>query len=167
MPRLKRTKIKSVSKVISLIAMEEAIARMFGIRQNIIVPNISWGIFIHECDLLIVRPSGYAIEVEIKRSKNDLLNDFKKKHNHIDVRIQKLYYAIPEDLLEICEPLIPETAGVITVHQSRGSVYAIIHREIKPNKSRRKLTDIEILKVAKLGCMRIWGLKHKLSLIKK
>lgn len=167
MPRIRKTKIKAVSGTVSLIAMEDAIARLFGIRQNIIVPNISWGIFIHECDLLIIRPSGYAIEVEIKRSKADLKNDFKKSHGHIDVRIQKLYYAIPEELLASCESLIPETAGIIIVYQARGGIWARIHREIKANKARRKLTDAEILKVAKLGCMRIWNLKHKLALIKK
>lgn len=57
---------------ISLLEMEIAIANLFDIRKNIIVPNISCGLGIHECDLFIVRNSGYCIEVEIKRSEQDL-----------------------------------------------------------------------------------------------
>lgn len=49
--------------------IEIAIARYFGIRQNAIVPNVSWGLgFPYECDLLILRDSGFAIEIEIKIS---------------------------------------------------------------------------------------------------
>ena len=61
------------TKLITTIEMEVAIAAYFGFRQNIIVPNISWGFMNHEADMFIVRKSGYAIEIEIKRSKSDLL----------------------------------------------------------------------------------------------
>jgi len=164
MGRLKRTQIKSPKgKVVSLVEMEESIARLFGIRINIIVPNISWGLGgMHECDLLIVRPSGYAIEVEIKRSKSDLKADFKKKHDHSDKRIQKFYYALPEELLASCIELIPDRCGIITVSKLRGGVQAKIHRDIKAGTC-RKLTDAEMFKVAKLGVMRVWNLKRKLA----
>ena len=64
---------------ITLPEIELAIAKYYGTREHIIVPNISWGFdYMHECDMFIIKKSGYAVEVEIKRSKNDLINDFKK-----------------------------------------------------------------------------------------
>lgn len=96
--------------------IEVAIAKYFGVRKNIIVPNISWGFLTHEADLFIVRKSGYAVEVEIKISRADLINDFKKKHTHNDKqnRISEFYYAMPKDLYLKCKDLIPENAGIIT-----------------------------------------------------
>jgi hypothetical protein len=51
--------------------MEVELGRYFNYRQNIIVSNVSWGLGIHECDLLIITKSGYATEVEIKVSLSD------------------------------------------------------------------------------------------------
>ena len=57
--------------------IEKDIARYFGIRENIIVPNVSWGFFkTHEADMIIINKSGYMTEVEIKRSYADFLADF-------------------------------------------------------------------------------------------
>jgi len=65
-----------------LIEMETAISRLFGVREHIIVPNISWGFYgIHEMDVCVVRKSGYMIEIEIKRSVHDMKADFKKNTN--------------------------------------------------------------------------------------
>ena len=50
----------------SLIKMEIAIARSWNYRRHLIVPNVSWGFGVHECDLLVISPSGYATEIEIK-----------------------------------------------------------------------------------------------------
>jgi hypothetical protein len=162
-----KTKRKPKEKVVSTIEMEEAISRLFGIRTNIIVPNISWGLpGMHECDVFIVKKSGYAVEVEIKRTKADLLADFKKKHDHSDVRIREFYYALPEKLLETCTELIPEHAGIISCYKSqwatRNDIYATIKRKPKIRKDARKLTMEEQFKVAKLGTMRIWSLKNKI-----
>jgi len=161
-----KTKRKPKEKGITTIEMEDAISRFFGIRTNIIVPNLSWGLpGMHECDLFIVKKSGYAVEIEIKRTKADLLADFKKKHDHSDVRIREFYYALPEKLLETCTELIPEHAGIISCYRSqwktRNSVYATIKRSAKIRKDARKLTIEEQFKVAKLGTMRIWSLKKK------
>jgi len=165
--RKPKTKKKPKEKLITTIEMEEAISRYFGIRTNIIVPNISWGLpGMHECDVFIVKKSGYVIEVEIKRSKADLLADFKKKHDHSDIRIKEFFYALPENLLKTCTEYIPEHAGIISCSRSkwktRNSVYASVIRDCKPSKDARKLTQEEQFKVAKLGCMRIWSLKSKL-----
>jgi hypothetical protein len=161
-------KKKARAKPITTIEMEEAIARKFGVRTNIIVPNVSWGLpGMHECDLFIIKTSGYGVEVEIKISKSDLLADFKKGHSHKDRfnRIKEFYYAFPESMLKSCEELIPKDAGIITCRRSDwGSklVYASFHRDPVPIKTARKLTLEEQFKVARLGTMRIWTLKNKI-----
>ncbi len=164
-----QTAKKSKQKTISLIEMEVSIMKMFGIRQNIIVPNISWGFDgMHEIDLFVLRKSGLAIEVEIKRSISDLKADFNKWHNHKDKqnRISKMYYAIPEELLEKSISLIPEDCGIILCYKinnnERNIARARIHREAKLIKNSRKLTPEEQFKIARLGCLRILSLKEKL-----
>jgi hypothetical protein len=159
-------KKKPKTKLITTIEMEEAIARKFGVRKNIIVPNISWGLHgMHECDIFIIKSSGYCVEVEIKRSKSDLLADFKKGHHHIDERIKEFYYALPIELMKACEELIPKGAGIITCQRSeygKKLVYASFYRTPQIKRMARKLTNIEQFKVAKLGTMRIWSLKNKI-----
>ena len=157
---------------ITIYEIEIAIANYFGIRENIIVPNISWGIKIHECDLLIIRKPGCGVEVEIKISKSDLKADFKKKHNHIDPynRIKEFYFAIP-DYLEDCLPLIPEHAGVISV--SRNIIAGTIHtecrmiRKCKINTKAVKFCDNEIIKIAHLGTMRFWNSRINYNELKR
>jgi hypothetical protein len=157
---------KPRKRPITTIEIEDAIARKFGVRENIIVPNISWGLpGMHECDMFIIKKSGFCVEVEIKRSKSDLLADFKKGHNHSDRRIKEFYYAIPESMLKPCKDLIPKHAGIITCERNewgRKLVYASFHRDPVPNKDARKLTTEEQFKVARLGTMRIWSLKNKI-----
>jgi len=142
--------------------IEVRTAGYFGYRQNIIIPNASWGINLHECDLLIIRKSGYGIEVEIKISKSDLKADAKKGHNHNDNRLSELYFAIP-NYMEDCIEYIPERAGILILTKVN---YGIdLHRLRKPqvNKSRSKFNKDEMLKVAHLGAMRIWDLKRTLN----
>jgi len=153
--------------------MEVAIAKYFGIRKHIVVPNVSWGFFNHECDLFFIRTSGYGFEVEIKRSKSDMQADFKKKHGHKDRgnRIVQLYYAFPEELLPKVEDLVPEECGIITVrkYKSTGNEYrarASMHRDAKRKKFAKQLTQKEQLQIARLGTLRIWTLKEKLNLLK-
>ena len=166
-------KKKARVKPITTIEMELAIATKFGVRTNIIVPNLSWGLQgMHECDLFIVKMSGYGAEIEIKRSKSDLLADFKKGHNHKDRfnRIKEFYYAFPESMLKTCEELIPKDAGIIICRRSdwgKKLVYASFHRDPVPIKTARKLTTEEQFKVARLGTMRIWTLKNKLIQLQK
>lgn len=147
--------------------MEVAIATLFNIRLNIIVPNISYGFRgMHECDLFIINKNGLASEVEIKRSKSDLLADFKKYHHHIDRqnRITYFYYAMPDDLYEKTKELIPEGAGVIICKRNKYNDYVNAIKLIKPKKIKnsRKLTTEEKLRVAELGTLRIWSLKQKI-----
>lgn len=154
---------------LTTLQMEICIAEYFGVRRNIIVPNVSWGVGLHECDLLIVRPSGHAVEVEIKVSLADLKKDAEKWHGHVDLkrRIGRLYFAIPLKLQDKAIGYIPEHAGVITVDEDRRpwARRVAISREARWDREAR-FTDDEINKIARLGAMRIWSLKRKIVKIK-
>jgi len=153
---------------ITTLEMEVALSTYFNYRVNLIVPNVSWGMSIHECDLLIVSQAGYLTEVEIKVTKADLKADAKKWHGHESRIIKRLFFALP-DYLENCIDMVPERAGIILVRPKdnvRG-VYPYRPRckEIRPaqrNKAAGKLGDTDRYKVARLGALRIWNLKRKL-----
>ena len=151
---------------ISTIEIEVAIAKLFDVRKNIIVPNISWGFSMHEIDMFLIKKSGLGVEIEIKISKSDFMADLKKEHNHIDKqnRISEFYYAMPIDLIDKCLDLIPEHAGIIVCERYTHSntVKARIKRKPIKISGARKLTIEEQLRVAKLGTMRIFNLKTKL-----
>lgn len=152
--------------MLNTIQMEYRLADYFNFRQNIIVPNICWGMHIHECDLFIVSKSGYVTEVEIKISKQDLVNDKKKRHGHQHAIIKKLYFAIPESLTDY-QIHIPARAGIIILAEKQIYVNGFrkgirISREPFVNQSCRKLSEKEMQKVLWLGVMRVWSLKKKL-----
>lgn len=149
---------------LTTVEMEWRVAAYFNYRQNIIVPNISWGAGLHECDLLIVTKRGIVTEVEIKVSRSDLKADAKKRHKHKNEKIKDLYFAIP-DYMRDCIELIPEHAGIILVSRNydRGdSIYCKTIREPVSNRNYIKMTDKEVLNIARLGTMRIWSLKRKI-----
>ncbi|MBT9170538.1 MAG: hypothetical protein DDT18_00881 [Actinobacteria bacterium] len=106
---------------ITVSEIELAVADYFNPRVNLIVPNISWGMFLHECDMLIVTKNNYAYEVEIKTTKSDLVADQKKRHNHSNKKIKKLYFAIPDYLLQYAE-YIPDHAGIIVVANKKAKM---------------------------------------------
>lgn len=145
--------------------MEIALSRYFNCRLNLIVPNVSWGLrdLGHECDMLVIRPSGFAVEVEIKISRGDLIKDAKKWHQHKSELIRQLWFAIPEPL-QHCVKFIPEHAGILVARKHEEHWIGIdVLRHSPVNKSARSLTPEEILKVSSLGCMRIWSLKSVLQ----
>lgn len=69
-------------------------------RQDIFIPNLSWGLLNYEADLVIITKSGYLTEVEIKRSWADFKADFKKGHEHDDPRVCHFHYCVPESICE-------------------------------------------------------------------
>jgi len=156
-----------MTEPMSSLKIEYKIAEYFCPRRNIIVPNVWWGMgFNHELDLLVLTPSGWAYEVEIKTSSADLKADLKKGHGHRSQKIRKLYFAIPESLKASVD-LIPGHAGILVVMQARkfgnngfypGGVEKL--REAELNPVARRLTANERLKLAELGTMRIWPLKR-------
>lgn len=156
---------------IKTIDMEISVMAFLNYRQNTIVPNVSWGLFIHECDLLILTKSGYLWEVEIKVDKYDLIKDKEKRHKHCNDKLRRLYFAIP-DYLEDEISYIPERAGIILVntknyrHFKQGMSYkhnCYLLRYPKENTTAKKVGSEEILKIAQLGAMRIHTLKRKIS----
>jgi len=150
------------------IDIEIALMRKLGIRINLIVPNVSWGMDgMHECDLLCLSKSGYATEVEIKVSKADILNDKKKDHNHEHRLITYLYFAVPEKLEEFALKHIPSHAGLyIITTNDYGSMFVSTSRQAQKQKG-EKWSIEDRYKLARLGALRILGLKSKIKELKE
>jgi hypothetical protein len=140
--------------------MERVLVYHFGMRRNMIVPNVSWGLHLHECDLLIVTDKGWATEVEIKISAADLKKDMKKRHGHRSSKISKFYYAVPHALEALALELCPGHAGILVV-KGFGNIPQV--RAATPNPDARKLTEAEQIKLGKLAAMRIWSLKRTIA----
>jgi len=139
--------------------IEFAIAKYYNPRQCNIVPNVSWGVGLHECDLLVIKPSKWAIEIEIKISKADLKADLKKHHQHKHEMISQLYYAMPVSVYEQSIDIIPTHAGIYVVDDN---FHVKCIRESEKNKDSRKLTDEEITKILRLGNLRTWSMREKI-----
>lgn len=152
--------------------IEVAVAGLFNYRVYAIVPNVSygWGLA-HEADLICVSKAMIVTEVEIKVSAGDLRADFKKHHNHSSKRIHRLVYAVPESLVELAKELVPKHCGIIEVYtkeyypKSRSDKHTIEGffarwvRGAKKN-SNPPITEKQYAELLRLGCMRIWTLKH-------
>ena len=98
-----------------------------------------------ESDFLAITRSLYAYEVEVKMSKQDFFNDFKKdkKHKVLKDGIIKVggvisyppnyfYYACPPNMIDVSE--VPSYAGLIYVDVSKNrknvvKVAPLIHRQ--------------------------------------
>lgn len=144
--------------------MECAVAAYFSPRVNLIVPNVSWGLLFYEVDLLVVTPSNYCYEVEIKVSRSDLIADLKKAHCHNSKTIRRLYFAIP-DYLESSIEFIPGRAGILMLPAADNKGHDVSCKCVRDpinNNEARKLSDAERLQVARLGTMRIWTLKNRI-----
>lgn len=151
--------------------IEIAVMKYIGIRQNLIVPNVSWGIGsntfnLHECDILSLSKSGYATEVEIKVTKPDLLKDAKKWHGHHHNHIAYLFFAVPKLLEGIALANIPERAGLFVVDKYSNKTRTWFSvKQIRPcqkNSDAEKWSDQDRYKLARLGTMRILKLKEKI-----
>lgn len=138
--------------------IEIALAEYFGIRTCLVVPNVSWGLTNHECDIAVLTPASCLYEIEIKISKSDLIADKQKRHGHHSNIIRELYFAMPLKLIDSIEH-VPLRAGILIVHEN-GRVE--LKRKPGLNKYARKLTDKERYQLARLGTMRIWKLKKRL-----
>jgi len=169
----KGTKKKPLETKLKIADMELAITDynrgVFPTSRYIVIPNISFGLNLHECDLLAVSKSRWATEIEIKTSKRDTRDDLKKKHGHKSNKIKHLYFALPPEAENDDEwlDLVPERAGIIIVeHWRYGTYNCRVIRKPQKNKGSRKLTKEEYEKFLKLGCVRIWSLKQKIKKMK-
>jgi hypothetical protein len=158
-------------KKITTLEMEVAVANFMNWRANLIIPNVSWSFFMHECDLIRISRAGYCTEIEIKISKSDLIADKNKKWGHHHEKISQLYFAIPKYLHDYIE-YIPERAGIIIVdHERKVKLRRTVSHKCKilrpPKKNNNyQFTEREVKKCLELMAMRIWGLKSKLNRLK-
>lgn len=145
--------------------IELLVVRHFNPRANVIVPNIYWGLDLpYEADLVVLRPSNYAIEVEIKAGRGDLRAEGKKRHSHASRIFRELWFAVPMELAE--DPSIPEKAGILAV-ETRITEYGEQHsiktiRRGALNRYAVRWTEDQRRKLLELGVMRIWTLKQAL-----
>lgn len=152
----------------TLYEIEVAIAKNsnFDFRRNIVAFNVNgcsgklpiW----HECDILVCTKAGYLTEIEIKRSWSDFLADFRKKHHHeSEGLIKYFYYCVPMSIVERVKEFLEKryvVVGIITYSES-----LFIHVEKVAEKRKcNKLTIEQQLEIARLGAMRVIGLKEKL-----
>lgn len=139
--------------------IEIALAKWLDPRRLLIVPNVSWGMGLHECDLLVLSRRGYATEIEIKVSRADLLRDKSKRHQHKSDMIKYLYFAVPIEMRGDLDE-IPLCAGILLVNH-RGKCK--IARKARGNPTARRFIEMEQLKLARLGVMRMWALKEQIT----
>ncbi len=145
--------------IITTLDIEIAVSKYFNPRANLIVPNVSWGLDLHEVDLLVLTKNNYAYEIEIKTSRTDLRADQKKRHGHRNGKISRLYFALPVDLCEWRNlELISERAGILVI-DAEGRCKQIRKAVQSHN---YQFTDKQRLALARLGTMRIWGMKEQI-----
>ncbi len=161
--------------MINTLQMELSLTKFFNPIRNLIIPNVRHGFLKYEADLIVMTKSGYLSEVEIKISKSDFDNDFKKKHSHGSKKIKYFYYAFPKDLMEKYNLIeeVPNHAGVISVDRRRLRTLKInpFHKnhsgceiEKKPKLLYNyKLSLEEQYKLARLGAIRVWSLKQRMN----
>lgn len=148
--------------------IQVAVAEAFGVRNHIIVPNVSWGFFAsHEADMVLITKSNYLIEVEIKRSWSDFLADFKKTTTHDEGKVMYKYFAVPESLTDKVKTYLVENKhqdwGIIQYHETGTAWIVRQPKNFGSTDHRKKLFLEEQLAIARLGCMRIWKLKSDLN----
>jgi len=147
--------------------IEIAIAKHLNPRINLIVPNISWGLwFNHEIDLLVVTQNKYAWEIEIKISVSDLKADLKKEHHHESAKIKRFYFAVPETLKDKALELIPKNAGLFTVEED-DTCWVHLVKAPTVNINARKFNDEEMQRLYELAAMRLWSLKETIYRIQR
>lgn len=161
--------------------MEIALMEYFNVRQNLIVPNVSWGLLpdFHECDLLILRNSMIGTEIEIKISKADLKKDKSKKHDHSHELIKDFYFSVPEELKDFALDNIPDKAGLYIVKKvicrysniekglyEKEEYRVDLVKKCLPNKNYRKWSIDEKGKLQRLAAMRILTLKKNIFKLK-
>jgi hypothetical protein len=151
--------------------MEVAVANLINWRENTVVPNVSWGLGVHECDILVLDKQDRLTEIEIKVTVADMKADAKKEHGHKSKIISRLAYAFPTEILDKCTPLVPQGAGIIAVDTvTKSSRYPGLDlkrpaykarwvRRCKHDPNKSPIRNDTARKLMHLGCMRIWSLK--------
>lgn len=166
----------------SLYEIEVALAEspFFSFKTNIIAFNVcglsaTLPIF-HECDMLLVSKSGYLTEIEIKRSFEDFKKDFKKSHKHEDMGlIKNFWFCVPKSIYQkiLDSKILDDNFNTyfsfilydedLRLELRTWSEFATdVMKEKVVDRNYRKLFLEQILEIARLGSMRVIGLKKKL-----
>lgn len=153
---------------LSVQEIEDILIRLHagGIRSNLCVPNVSWGMGIqYEADLLVVTKAGYCTEYEIKRSYADFLADMRKDESaHKAPWVYRFYYVIPASIrskvLEYFKDKGEETPAIVCYYENGHIDFC---GGIPYVKGGRRMFLEEQLKIAKLGTMRYWNLRNKVG----
>ena len=143
--------------------LESKLVKWFEPRRQLIVPNVSWGWGLtYEVDLVVVRPSGYAIEVELKVSRADVIADQKKgkwRRGWGNDRFRESWFAVPEKLQDFALANIPAHCGLIVVPEDSYPCIRVV-RKAKLNTKAKPLTEKEEIALLRLAAIRMWTLKH-------
>lgn len=158
-----RTGSTSAEAALSAREIEIACAAHFNSRINVIVPNVSWGLGLrYEADLLVLRPSGYCDEVEIKCTRSDIIRDLSKQHNHDYRYVRLVWFAVPAHLAT-CDK-IPDYAGILSLSRAYGRVHVTTIRSAKlRRKNPERMPDKIVMKLLRLASMRVWTLKERME----
>lgn len=129
-----------------------------------IIPNVSWSWLYWEADLISITKAKYMHEYEIKISKSDFKNDFKKRKHTTMTRTGRttripnyFWYVAPEDAIPMC---IPNYAGLILVVPLNKN--AIDHKLIYVKKAMKlhssKTPEVAIFKILRSIMFKYWNL---------
>ena len=131
----------------------------------IVIPNVYH--FNWESDMLLLKPSGYLYEYEIKRTLSDFRADKKKYYKHFlmkDNNNQRhsvrrnprlFYYVCPVDIIPLDQ--VPEYSGLIYVYENTW-MWKIIKKA--PILKSEKLSVEKMMKLSQKGVARYWKLRR-------
>ena len=143
------------------------------VRNNLIIPNVSWGLLPYEADLLVVKPSGLCAEFEIKRSFEDFKKDFTKHHTHDCKIIAYFYYVIPEAIKDKVKAFIVEHFEdsawypAVIIYNEQGNLSRLVYDELgylgcDRRKNYEKVTPEQRVTLGRLVSIRYWNTLEEL-----
>ena len=150
--------------------IEVELLKHFDFTKNLIVNNVTTTsrLVNFETDLLVLSKAGYAHGVEIKVSKSDFKNDFKKSHiKTLDMEryfknLKFFSYAFPSKLLDFAQKNVDERFGLYSISYQENHGWYEVDVVRKPaTLFNKKWSDIDRMHLAHLGCMRIFNSKIK------
>lgn len=124
-----------------------------------VIPNYFLGSF--ECDLFVMNKNLYTTEYEVKHSKRDFDNDFKKSRQYFDwkeqstseknkhaqisggLRTNRFYFVIEASVSSVA---IPKYAGLITFHKSEHGRTTFDYKKRAPLIHKNKANDKQVKK---------------------
>ena len=114
-----------------------------------------------EADLLVLPSNKMLEEVEVKISLADFKADFiNKKAKHVSLQkgrspLSYFWFAVPTELVETVKPLIPDYAGLLSVHVNGLYSVTVIKKAPLLRGSKKLNQNLEI-KLLRLAYLRIW-----------